>query len=92
MSAPKASLFRNWESLQVSYRLSYRARAPNLVPGRMWKKERYLVFFQELWGESPRCIPDDFIHVATVSQGFVSLSLIHHSKTFELVSKIITAD
>lgn len=50
------------------------------------REQMYLMFFKELRCQCPGCISDDLIHITTVSEGFISLSFIHHSEAFEFMS------
>ena len=92
MTAPGITAFLSWKTPWIFLGISgWNRQLSNPVTYRMWRN-KYLVFFQKLWGECPRSISNDFIHIATVSQSFVSLRFIHHGETLEFVSEVITAN
>lgn len=51
----------------------------------------HLVFLQKFRGQSPRCISQDFINVAAVSQGLVTFHLRHDCETFVLMGQLVAA-
>lgn len=52
----------------------------------------HLVFLQKLGREGPRCVSEDFIDVAAVSQRFVAFVLRHDGEAFELVGQLVAAN
>lgn len=49
------------------------------------------MFYEELWRQRPGSVSHHFVHVATVTDGVVSLILIHHCEALVFVGQVITA-
>ena len=47
------------------------------------------MFFKKFIGDFPWGVCDQFVHVATMSHGFISLLLIHHRSAFHLMCQLI---
>lgn len=53
--------------------------------------QTHLVFLKELRRESPRCVSQDFVHVAAMPQGFIAFVFRHDCETLVLVGQLIAA-